>query len=118
MKLLLSGIATLFLATGTAQQPASGGSLYSHEWAANCRWMIIEKLRPTDPGEDKAPESVMFITKEDLPTLEREIRVFKQCIAFWKCVEDRDAAKVKHCRENDKRWRSLFTEGAQWKRVF
>jgi hypothetical protein len=103
-KLLLSGIAALFRATGTAH----AGSLYSEEWAANCRWMIIEKLRPIAPGEDKAPESVMFITKEDLPALERAIKDFKGCIAFWKCVEDRDAGKTKHCYEKDKRWPTLF----------
>jgi hypothetical protein len=102
-ELLLAGV--LIVATWPSAQ---AGSLYSDEWAANCRWMIIEKLRPTGPGEDLAPESVMFITPKDLPTLEREIKVLKQCLAFWKCVDERDAGKVKHCRENDKRWRSLF----------
>jgi hypothetical protein len=32
-------------------------------------------------------------------------REFKKCDRFWQCVADRDAGKVKHCYENDRRWR-------------
>jgi len=29
----------------------------------------------------------------------------KKCKAFYQCLEDRDRGKVKHCYENDRRWR-------------
>jgi hypothetical protein len=47
----------------------------------------------------------MYIEPADLPVLEREIKNLKKCMLFWKCLGDRDAGKVKHCYENDKRWR-------------
>jgi len=53
----------------------------------------------------------MIITPEDLPNLEKEIKNLKKCMLFMKCLEDRDAGKVKHCYENDRRWRSIGLEG-------
>src|SRR5215475_12597073 len=29
----------------------------------------------------------------------------EKCKAFYQCLEDRDRGKVKHCYENDRRWR-------------
>jgi hypothetical protein len=45
---------------------------------------------------------------EDLPTA---LRAFKACEAYRKCLDDRDAGKVKHCLSNDRRWRD-FISGA------
>jgi hypothetical protein len=114
---LLVSIAVLSLATGTAQQSAQAGYFGEDRWIANCRHMIIEKRRPEgDKAGDEAydvPEGLMFIKPADLPNLEREIKEFKKCMGFWKCTEDRATGKVKHCYENDRRWRSLFNEKAK-----
>jgi hypothetical protein len=99
---LLTGIATLFLATGAAQQSAQAGYFGSDKWTTNCRYSIIEKRRPQN---DEQPDWLMYIESADLPVLEREIKNLKKCMLFWKCLSDRDAGKVKHCYENDKRWR-------------
>jgi hypothetical protein len=61
-KLLLSGIAALFLATGAAHA--------------------------TDYGWERE----FCLRKGELPPQE-----LKKCIAFWRCVSDREAGKVKHC---------------------
>jgi hypothetical protein len=39
----------------------------------------------------------------------RNSRLYKACAVYWRCLDDRDAGKVKHCYENDKRWRDFFT---------
>jgi hypothetical protein len=100
-KTLLTGIAALFLATGAAH---AGGYTRSDEWELNCRMTAINKARPDDADWD---EHMMVITPDDLPKLEKAIKEFKQCLAFWKCTKDRDMGKVKHCYDNDKRWRDL-----------
>jgi hypothetical protein len=46
---------------------------------------------------------------KDLPEI---LRIRKACDLFAKCINDRDAGKVKHCYKNDKRWRSYF--GDDW----
>jgi hypothetical protein len=97
---LITGIA-LLLATGAAH---AGGYSKTDEWTLNCRMEAINKGRPDNSDWD---EHTMVITRADLPALEKEIKKFKQCIAFWKCTEDRAAGKVKHCYDNDKRWRDL-----------
>ena len=101
-KLFPAGIAALFLATGTAQQSAQAGYFGEDKWVTNCRYPIIEKRHP---GGDEQPDWLMVITPEDLPVLEKEIKELKKCMVFWKCIKDRDAGKVKHCYENDRRWR-------------
>ena len=45
-------------------------------------------------------EREFCLRKGELSSLE-----LRKCIAFWSCVKDREAGKVKHCYENDKRWR-------------
>src|SRR5260370_4004945 len=97
-KLLLTGIAALFLATGAAH---AGCYYHEDKWTVNCRMEAINKTRPDN---EDLPENIMIITREDLPELEKTIKDFKKCIAFWKCTEDRAAGKVKHCAYNDKRW--------------
>jgi hypothetical protein len=104
-KLFLTSIAALLLATGTAHKSAQAGYFGENRWVANCRYDIIEKRRPQD---DEHPDWLMVITPEDLPVLEREIKELKKCVLFTKCLKDRDDGKVKHCYENDIRWRSIF----------
>jgi hypothetical protein len=41
----------------------------------------------------------------DIRKLQKHIPDLKKCEAFYKCLADRDAGKVKHCYENDRRWR-------------
>jgi hypothetical protein len=103
-KTFLTGIAALFL-TGTAQQSTKAGYFIEDRWIANCRYDIIEKRYRQD---DEHPSSLMIIRPEDLPNLEKEIKELKKCVLFTKCLTDRDAGKVKHCYENDRRWRSIF----------
>src|SRR5262245_49134254 len=104
-KLFLTSIAALFLATGAAQPSAYADD----KWITNCRSITIEKRFPAEALtiEKRLPDEVpmMFITPEDLPTLEKEIKELKKGMAWWKCIDDRAAGKVKHCYENDKRWR-------------
>jgi hypothetical protein len=45
-------------------------------------------------------EKEFCLRKGELPPGE-----LKKCIAFWRCVTDREAGKVKHCYENDRRWK-------------
>ena len=42
---------------------------------------------------------------EEIPDILKAISVIKKCKAFYQCLEDREKGKVKHCYENDKRWR-------------
>ena len=100
VRALITGIAML-LATGAAH---AGGYSRTDEWELNCRMAAINKARPDDADWD---EHMMVITPADLPGLEKEIKKFKQCLAFLKCTKDRSAGKVKHCYDNDKRWRDL-----------
>jgi hypothetical protein len=39
----------------------------------------------------------------------RNSRLYKACAAYQRCLDDRDAGKVKHCYENDKRWRNFLS---------
>jgi hypothetical protein len=102
-KILLASFAVLVLAMGTAH----AGYYGQDKWIANCRMGAIEKRHPATDENDQLA-SIMVITPEDLPGLEKEIKKFKQCIAFDKCTQDRAVGRVKHCTYNDKRWRSLF----------
>jgi hypothetical protein len=114
-----SSVAVLFLATGTAQaQSEPCGPAYSRpctdadaqraieaakraqaeaKWELSWRRCRLEKLGADDDER--------VITFEDIPDILKGIKELKKCNAFWQCVEDRDAGKVKHCYENDRRWR-------------
>jgi hypothetical protein len=46
-----------------------------------------------------------------LKVFPRLLRQMKACDAYSKCLENRDAGKVKHCYANDPRWREFFTHG-------
>jgi len=90
-KLLLTGVAVLLLATGTAHAD-------SEKWEASFRQCHIRWARETE-GQ------TIVIEAEEIPDILKAIRVIKKCKAFYQCLEDRDRGKVKHCYENDRRWR-------------
>jgi hypothetical protein len=113
--LLLSGIAALLLATGTANSA-------DMKWEGDFRKCEIVKTFPKveqNPDADgilhgeleywgisiTANDVRIGIQRDEIADIERGIRVLKKCKAFWQCVNDREAGKVKHCFENDKRWR-------------
>jgi hypothetical protein len=45
---------------------------------------------------------------KDLPRL---MPAIKACDAYSKCLQEREAGKVKHCYQNDRRWREYFHHG-------
>jgi hypothetical protein len=114
-KLFLSGIAALFLATGTAHA----------QWRTDppmrtdCRHGQFEMYLKADDApntevlrdEDRVTVRIDYEAfrkmLKDLPTA---IRAVRACYAYWKCGEDKAAGKVKHCYENDRRWREFFTD--------
>ena len=51
------------------------------------------------------PDPINDLTLEDVLAIQKFIPDLRKCDAFQRCVADRDAGKVKHCYENDKRWR-------------
>jgi len=50
-------------------------------------------------------DAINDLTLEDVLAIQKFIPDLRKCTAFWKCVADREAGKVKHCYENDKKWR-------------
>jgi|SRR5215831_7122412 len=98
-KLFLTGVAALFLATGTA---------HAREWyyhQHSCSLM-------NRPSEGEPPELFRAddpIELDDALQIQKLIPDLKKCTAFNQCVADRDAGKVKHCYYNDKRWRTMFS---------
>ena len=102
-KLLLTGVAVLLLATGTAHAD-------SEKWEASFRQCHIRKWFSKDElaniGWARETEGqTIVIEAEEIPDILKAIRVIKKCKAFYQCLEDRDRGKVKHCYENDRRWR-------------
>jgi hypothetical protein len=105
-ELLLTSVAALFLATGAA---------HAEEWEIDCRRDRIYKEFPKSdaPGiwtsESEDGSTFVAIDRTELDEIAKAIakarREFKKCDLFYKCLEDRDKGKVKHCYENDKRWR-------------
>src|SRR5262249_35820543 len=97
-KLLLTSVAALFLATGTAHAECFGPELVEHwcseKWSCGLKWI----------GDEPA-----MVHPEDIPKLIRAFKIMKRSpktnCDFLQCLEDRANGKVKHCYENDKRWR-------------
>jgi hypothetical protein len=67
-------------------------------------WFHFRSCTAMKVIEDGAP-TVTMVNLEDVRALQKIIPDLKRCTAFWQCVEDREAGKVKHCYENDRRWR-------------
>ncbi len=127
-RLLLTGVAALFLATGTAHAETTvegcayeyGQNVVYEQCMARQRLeqARAEGVRPWQAhihscsiGRTDASKYVSLpyhkntIEWDEIPDVLRALKELKPCAAFWKCVSDRDAGKVKHCYENDRRWR-------------
>jgi hypothetical protein len=116
-KLALAAALTVGLATGAAH----AGDNPDNGWQPDCRHGWIIKEFASDPS-DLSPPPVSVAGPfarisygelrqllKDIPRITREIRA---CEAYRKCTADRYAGKVKHCYENDPRWREFF--GNDW----
>jgi hypothetical protein len=91
----------LFLATGTAHAD-------NEKWEARFRQCHIRKWFSKDELAAWARETegqTIVIEAEEIPDILKATHVIKKCKAFYQCLEDRDRGKVKHCYENDRRWR-------------
>jgi hypothetical protein len=102
-KMLLPSVAALLLATGTAHADnekweASFRQCHIHKWFSKDELAAIGWARETE-GQ------TIVIEPEEIPDILKAIGVIKKCKAFYQCLEDRDRGKVKHCYENDRRWR-------------
>jgi len=137
-KLLLTGIAALFLATGAAHavenecktddtycQCDSNGCRYkwpSPNFVIDCRrdrlvvYFDKEDYSETllQGGKDGNDPNRIGITIDSFDKaarvrLEKALRDWRKCDAYYQCLTDRDAGKVKHCYANDKRWRDVYS---------
>jgi hypothetical protein len=96
VSLLALIVAVLFLATGTAH---AGGHWYQERWTCTLRWVS------DDPEWAEAGPNPATIKIEDIPAMLERFKNMKKWSAWTQCLEDRAAGKVKHCYENDRRWR-------------
>src|SRR6266446_10995528 len=97
-KLLLAGVAVLFLATGTLQ------SLQAEEetgWFTDCRRARIYKTFPKGTNSDtfeaiKNEDGSIFVIldRKEFDEIVKLHNEFKKCDLFYKCLEDRDKGKV------------------------
>jgi hypothetical protein len=133
-KLLLSGVAALFLATGTAHaqvkkaSPEQVTKWPSPNFEADCRRdriiVHVDEKAKGDwpkgwelPGVQIVPPRdgerrfviINDVDKAARARLEKMLREWRKCDAYYQCLADRDAGKVKHCYANDKRWRDVYS---------
>jgi hypothetical protein len=103
-RLFLTGVAVLFLATGAAHADVKtdidGYPKPVRKWIAHIHSCSI--YRPATEGNIDATDVIEW---DEIPEVLRALRELKQCAAFHQCISDRNAGKVKHCYENDRRWR-------------
>jgi len=87
-------------------------------WWTDCRHGWITKGFEKEEMENNQPpveilDTSVRISYDELHKLVKELpfilRKVKACDAYRKCLDDRDAGKVKHCYANDRRWREFFT---------
>jgi hypothetical protein len=103
-KLLLTSIAALLLAS----QPVANAD--QEKWEGDFRQCHIRKWFSKDElaeigWQRDTPGQTIVIEQDEIGDLEKAIRLIKKCKAFYQCLDDRDRGKVKHCYENDRRWR-------------
>ena len=103
MKKMLFSVAALLLATATAHAD-------KEKWEASFRQCHISKWFSKDElaaiGWARETEGQTIVMEaEEIPDILKAIGVIKKCKAFYHCLEDRERGKVKHCYENDRRWR-------------
>jgi hypothetical protein len=67
-------------------------------WRVNWRGCHVALTRDISMSEGLKLKEVL--------ELQKTIRDLKACEAWSQCLEDRAAGKVKHCYENDRRWRA------------
>jgi len=110
----LTGIAVLFLATGTAhaESPDTRWTASFHSCTINKTFAfhsktVVDSTLYGENGEVHADNgsATVSLRLEDVLAIQNELKVLKKCEAFYQCVVDREAGKVKHCYEKDKRWR-------------
>ena len=95
-KLLLTGIAALFLTTGTAHA----------SWLRIICGYYENCVETKGKGNCAKLSDLNWDESADLDWDESKYaRACKKLNAFDKCIADREAGKVKHCYENDRRWR-------------
>jgi hypothetical protein len=99
----------LCLILATCQMPlrsASAQRAGETRWEADCRRGYIRKAFPKNyPGLEFSDAVRIDILPEEFADLEKAIREMRKCEKFYQCLADRDQGKVKHCYENDRRWR-------------
>jgi hypothetical protein len=86
------------------------------KWWTDCRhgW-ITKEFEEIDKEYPQVEifDTTIRITYDELRKLVKELpfilRKVKACDAYRKCLDDRNTGKVKHCYENDRRWREFFT---------
>jgi hypothetical protein len=99
-KLCLTAAAIMLAAITTSKAEPS-----SEKWEFDGRQCHVRKsLGSLEQGWGDA----VALHLDDVLELQKHIRDLKACDAFWQCTADRDAGKVKHCYQNDRRWRHLF----------
>jgi hypothetical protein len=78
-------------------------------WEADCRRGYITKTFPKDYSGDNRFEGTdgitIRITSDEFRDIEKAMRDIRKSEKFWQCISDREAGKVKHCYDNDRRWR-------------
>lgn len=102
-KMLLPSVASLLLATATAHAD-------KEKWEASFRqchiskWFSKDELAAIGWARETEGQTIV-IEAEEIPDILKAIGVIKKCKAFYQCLEDRERGKLKHCYENDRRWR-------------
>jgi hypothetical protein len=113
-RLFLPSIVVLLLATGAAHAD-------NREWESSFRrcevWKnFTHKDEDTRPGlalgdrdeiwlDEAHTDGKITLSMEDIVEFQKHLPLLKKCTAFYQCLRDREAGKVKHCYENDRRWR-------------
>ena len=102
-KLLLFSISALLLAL------PSVANADQEKWEGSFRQCHISKWFSKDElaeiGWQRDSGQTIVIKQDEIGDLEKALQLIKKCKAFYKCLDDRDAGKVKRCNENDRRWR-------------
>jgi hypothetical protein len=69
-------------------------------------WFHFRSCTAMKANDADAAHQVVTLDLDDVRELQKLIPNLRRCTAFWQCVADREAGKVKHCYENDRRWRA------------
>jgi hypothetical protein len=113
-RLFTVSVAALLLATGTAH--ADDRKLESSFRRCQVWKNFTHKAGDARPGlalgdqdevwlDDGKEDATVTLNLEDILELQKHLPLLRKCKTFWKCTEDRDAGKVKHCYKDDRRWR-------------